>query len=230
MEALDRTRLLSDVATVLSDHHVNILSATSTTDRDRIVKLRFTFELADIAHLSDTLSSREEGRGRLRRLPRRFPVGRPDDAGRSATGGACIGDRATARNSVSIGTGLLCWSPRGATTSRTRSSGWRTRSRRLRVFADADGKMNLALTDVDGEVLVVSQFTLVRRCAQGPAPFVDRRGAAGGRGGTRRGVRAGAESSETCACARGRFRAHMEVELLNDGPVTLVLDGSDLFG
>ncbi|MEX2275516.1 MAG: bifunctional (p)ppGpp synthetase/guanosine-3',5'-bis(diphosphate) 3'-pyrophosphohydrolase [Actinomycetota bacterium] len=57
VEALDRTRLLSDVATVLSDHHVNILSATSTTNRDRIVKLRFTFELADITHLSDTLGA-----------------------------------------------------------------------------------------------------------------------------------------------------------------------------
>jgi guanosine-3',5'-bis(diphosphate) 3'-pyrophosphohydrolase len=56
-EALDRTRLLSDVATVLSDNHVNILSATSSTGRDRIVRLRFTFELADIAHLSSLLQS-----------------------------------------------------------------------------------------------------------------------------------------------------------------------------
>jgi GTP pyrophosphokinase len=57
VEALDRTRLLSDVATVLSDNHVNILSATSTTNRDRIVKLRFTFELADITHLSGVLAA-----------------------------------------------------------------------------------------------------------------------------------------------------------------------------
>jgi len=55
VEALDRTRLLSDVATALSDHHVNILSATSTTGRDRITRLRFTFELADITHLSSIL-------------------------------------------------------------------------------------------------------------------------------------------------------------------------------
>ena len=54
---LDRARLLSDVATKLSDSHVNILSATSATGRDRITRLRFTFELADIAHLSSVLAS-----------------------------------------------------------------------------------------------------------------------------------------------------------------------------
>jgi guanosine-3',5'-bis(diphosphate) 3'-pyrophosphohydrolase len=57
VEALDRTRLLSDIATVLSDQHVNILSANSTTGRDRITRLRFTFELADITHLSSILAA-----------------------------------------------------------------------------------------------------------------------------------------------------------------------------
>jgi guanosine-3',5'-bis(diphosphate) 3'-pyrophosphohydrolase len=57
VEALDRTRLLSDVATVLSDHHVNILAATSSTGKDRITRLRFTFELADITHLSSILAA-----------------------------------------------------------------------------------------------------------------------------------------------------------------------------
>jgi GTP pyrophosphokinase len=57
VEALDRTRLLSDVATVLSDHHVNIISATSTLGRDRTVTLRFTFELADITHLAGILTA-----------------------------------------------------------------------------------------------------------------------------------------------------------------------------
>ena len=57
VEALDRTRLLSDVAMVLSDHHVNILSATSTTRKDRTTSLRFTFELADIAHLAGLLAA-----------------------------------------------------------------------------------------------------------------------------------------------------------------------------
>jgi len=57
VEALDRTRLLSDVATVMSDNHVNILSANSATGRDRITRLRFTFEMADITHLSSVLAA-----------------------------------------------------------------------------------------------------------------------------------------------------------------------------
>jgi GTP pyrophosphokinase len=57
VEALDRTRLLSDVATALSDHHVNILSATSAVARDRTTILRFTFELADITHLAGILAA-----------------------------------------------------------------------------------------------------------------------------------------------------------------------------
>ena len=57
VEALDRTRLLSDVASVLSDNHVNIISATSTVGRDRTVTLRFTFELADITHLAGVLAA-----------------------------------------------------------------------------------------------------------------------------------------------------------------------------
>jgi GTP pyrophosphokinase len=57
VEALDRTRLLSDVATVLSDQHVNIISATSSVGRDRVTTLRFTFELGDIGHLSQILGA-----------------------------------------------------------------------------------------------------------------------------------------------------------------------------
>ena len=57
MEALDRTRLLSDIATVMSDLHVNILAANSTTGKDRITRLRFTFELGDITHLSSLLAA-----------------------------------------------------------------------------------------------------------------------------------------------------------------------------
>jgi GTP diphosphokinase / guanosine-3',5'-bis(diphosphate) 3'-diphosphatase len=63
VEALDRKRLLSDVATVLSDHHVNIISATSGVGSDRVTKLRFVFELADIAHLSSVLSAAKKVEG-----------------------------------------------------------------------------------------------------------------------------------------------------------------------
>jgi guanosine-3',5'-bis(diphosphate) 3'-pyrophosphohydrolase len=57
VEALDRRKLLQDVATVLGDQHVNIIAAASNTGKDRIATLRFTFELADIAHLSSILSA-----------------------------------------------------------------------------------------------------------------------------------------------------------------------------
>ena len=57
VEALDRQKLLRDVATVLSDQRVNIISASSNVGKDRIATLRFTFELADIAHLTSILSA-----------------------------------------------------------------------------------------------------------------------------------------------------------------------------
>lgn len=93
----------------------------------------------------------------------------------------------------------------------------------LRIFDDAAGKMNLALADVGGAVLVVSQFTLLGDCRKGRRPsFV---------------AAAPPELAEQLyetfiaaigtrgiAVATGRFRATMEVELVNDGPVTLLLD------
>jgi GTP pyrophosphokinase len=57
VEALDRQKLLGDIATALAEHHVNILSATSQVGKDRISTQRFTFELADITHLSRILAS-----------------------------------------------------------------------------------------------------------------------------------------------------------------------------
>ena len=55
VEALDRSRLLSDVTRVLSDQHVNILSASVTTTRDRVAVSRFTFEMGDPKHLGHVL-------------------------------------------------------------------------------------------------------------------------------------------------------------------------------
>ena len=57
IEALDRTRLLSDITRVLSNQHVNILSATVQTTRDRVALSRFTFEMADPAHLGHVLKA-----------------------------------------------------------------------------------------------------------------------------------------------------------------------------
>jgi D-tyrosyl-tRNA(Tyr) deacylase len=97
----------------------------------------------------------------------------------------------------------------------------------LRVFADAEGKMNLALADVGGEVLVVSQFTLYGDVRKGRRPSWT--GAADpGPAAERVEALALALERRGLKVGRGVFGAHMEVDLLNDGPVTLVLDAAGL--
>ena len=70
VEALDRHRLLSDVTKALADERVNILSASVQTSRDRVAVSRFTFELADPAHLGAVLQTVRNVDGRLRRRAR----------------------------------------------------------------------------------------------------------------------------------------------------------------
>ena len=57
IEALDRSKLLRDISTVLSDHHVNILASSSHTGSDRVARLRFDFELGDPSHLESLLGT-----------------------------------------------------------------------------------------------------------------------------------------------------------------------------
>ena len=57
IEALDRSKLLRDISTVLSDHHVNILASSSHTGSDRVAKMRFDFELGDPSHLESLLAT-----------------------------------------------------------------------------------------------------------------------------------------------------------------------------
>lgn len=92
----------------------------------------------------------------------------------------------------------------------------------LRIFDDADGKMNLSLRDVGGSMLVVSQFTLLGNCAKGRRPsFV---GAAPPQEAERLyEVFVQAVRAQGIVVATGRFRASMQVELVNDGPVTLLV-------
>lgn len=97
----------------------------------------------------------------------------------------------------------------------------------LRIFEDQDGKMNLSLEDVKGEVLIISQFTLYGNCIKGRRPsFTDA---------------AKLDHAENLynkfiekfqsfgiKTQTGKFGADMKVELLNDGPVTMIIDTKDV--
>jgi D-tyrosyl-tRNA(Tyr) deacylase len=102
-----------------------------------------------------------------------------------------------------------------------------TKTAELRVFSDDEGKFNLSLLDVGGEALVVSQFTLHADTRRGRRPSF----LAAARPETAVPVLdayvAGLEALGVHV-EQGRFGAHMEVELLNDGPVTIILDSADL--
>jgi len=102
-----------------------------------------------------------------------------------------------------------------------------TKTANLRIFADAQSKFNLSLLEVGGKALVVSQFTLLASARRGRRPSFDEA--------------APPELAETlvdrfCQLLRdggvpietGLFGAHMEVEIHNDGPVTIVLDSVEL--
>ena len=98
----------------------------------------------------------------------------------------------------------------------------------LRVFEDDEGKMNRSIQDTGGSMLVVSQFTLLGDCRKGRRPsFVN----------AARPEVANDVYEQFCAKVRaegttvetGRFQQHMDVELINDGPVTLLLDSRKNF-
>jgi D-tyrosyl-tRNA(Tyr) deacylase len=97
----------------------------------------------------------------------------------------------------------------------------------LRIFEDENGKMNRSLEDVGGQVLVVSQFTLYGNCRKGRRPsFV---GAAGPELGNALYEQFLADcESLGYPPQHGQFGADMQVESVNDGPVTLILDTAEL--
>jgi D-aminoacyl-tRNA deacylase len=98
----------------------------------------------------------------------------------------------------------------------------------LRVFADDEGRMNLALADVAGEALVVSQFTLYGDTRKGRRPSWTAAADPAIAAERVEGFARALEARGVARVGRGVFGAHMEVELLNDGPVTLVLDAASV--
>jgi D-tyrosyl-tRNA(Tyr) deacylase len=98
----------------------------------------------------------------------------------------------------------------------------------LRIFEDADGKMNRAVADAGGAVLAVSQFTLYGDVRRGKRPSFD----AAAR--PEQAVRlyecfVGKIRAAGLRCETGKFQEMMEVEMVNDGPVTILLDSKKLF-
>ena len=98
----------------------------------------------------------------------------------------------------------------------------------LRLFEDEQGKMNRSLIDVKGSLLIVSQFTLYGDARKGRRPSYSASAPAD------QALSLYTKFLDIAAttgvpCAAGEFQAHMEVELVNDGPVTIMLDSDRLF-
>ena len=129
---------------------------------------------------------------------------------------------------ASIGTGLLVLLGVAKDDAEADADFLAEKVANLRIFRDAEGKMNLSVKDVGGAVITVSQFTLLGDARKGRRPsYID----------ACEPERANRLYEYFCAkvreqgleCGSGKFQAMMDVELVNDGPVTMLLDSKRLF-
>jgi len=98
----------------------------------------------------------------------------------------------------------------------------------LRIFPDEEGKMNLSVKEVNGKLLVVSQFTLYGDCRKGRRPGFDH-AADPEKAGAFFNSFIGKLEETGIPVAKGKFQADMSIELANEGPVTILLDSKKVF-
>lgn len=97
----------------------------------------------------------------------------------------------------------------------------------LRIFSDAEGKTNLSLKDVDGQLLLISQFTLYADCKKGNRPSFVKAGNPELANSLYEYIVAECRNQVEKVCT-GSFGAHMEIALVNNGPFTIILDSNEI--
>ena len=128
---------------------------------------------------------------------------------------------------ASIGAGMLVLAGIGKDDDEKTADKMIAKLLKMRIFSDENGKTNLSISDIDGEILLVSQFTLYADCRHGNRPsFTDSMGPL--RAEELYNYIAGSIRPQVRKLETGVFGADMQVSLINDGPFTVILDSADI--